>query len=82
MKPGALQAAQRAGAQVVPLHAIARPAWRAGSWDRLTIPKPRAEVVVGYGEPFAVGSGDDAVQEGVDHCRVAMATLEEEMLRH
>jgi len=80
MKPGAVQAAQRAGAQLVPLHAVARPAWRAGSWDRLTIPKPRAEVVVGYGEPFVVGAGDDAVLEGVDRCRVAMATLEEEIL--
>lgn len=79
LKPGAIQAAQRAGAQLVPLHAIARSAWRAGSWDRLTIPKPRAEVLVGYGEPFAVGPGAEAVSQGVERCLQAMASLEAEM---
>ncbi len=79
LKPGAIQAAQRAGAQLVPLHAMASPAWRAGSWDRLTIPKPRARILVGYGEPFVIGPEVDAGTEGVDRCLVAMATLESEM---
>lgn len=79
LKPGAIQAAQRAGAQLVPLHAIARPAWRAGSWDRLTIPKPRARVVVGYGKPFVIEPEVDAGSEGVERCLQAMTTLEAEM---
>jgi lysophospholipid acyltransferase (LPLAT)-like uncharacterized protein len=79
VKPGVIQAAQRAGALVVPLHAVARPVWRAGSWDRLVIPKPRAAVLVGYGEPFRIGKGAAAVTEGIERCAEAMAALEAEM---
>jgi lysophospholipid acyltransferase (LPLAT)-like uncharacterized protein len=80
LKPGVVQAAQRAGALVVPLHAIAHPVWQAGSWDRMVIPKPRADVLVGYGEPFRVGPGTAGLSEGVEQCRQAMATLELEMV--
>lgn len=80
LKPGVIQAAQRAGALVVPLHAIAHPAWRAGSWDRLIVPKPRAEIQVGYGEPFRVDGGTEGVAEGVERCQAAMAALEAEMV--
>lgn len=80
LKPGVIQAAQRAGALVVPLHATAQPVWRAGSWDRMVIPKPRAKVLVGYGEPFRVGTGAEGVSAGVERCRNAMAVLEAEML--
>ena len=79
VKPGVVQAAQRVGAAIVPLHATASPAWRAGSWDRLVIPRPRAEVVVGYGEPLRIGAGSEALAEGVARCREAMIGLEHEM---
>ena len=80
MKPGVVQAAQRAGSLVVPLHAIATPVWEVGSWDRMVIPKPRAEVLVGYGEPFRIAPGPEGVAAGVERCREAMATLEAEMV--
>ncbi len=57
VKPGALAAAERGGAQIVPVHAESRPAWRAGSWDGFLVPPPFARVRVAYGEPFAVGGG-------------------------
>lgn len=79
LKPGVVQAAQRAGALIVPLHAIADPVWHVGSWDRMVIPKPRAAVVVGYGEPFRVADGPSGVTQGVERCREAMLTLEAEM---
>lgn len=79
IKPGVVQAAQRAGAQVIPLHAIAASAWQAGSWDRLAIPKPRTAVLVGYGEPFVIPKGAAEVAPGVRRCQEAMVTLEEEM---
>jgi lysophospholipid acyltransferase (LPLAT)-like uncharacterized protein len=57
VKPGALAAAERGGALIVPVHADSRPAWRAGSWDGFLVPPPFARVRVAYGEPFAVGAG-------------------------
>jgi lysophospholipid acyltransferase (LPLAT)-like uncharacterized protein len=79
LKPGVVQAAQRTGALVVPLHAVAHPVWQVGSWDRMVIPKPRARVVVGYGEGFRIEGGPAGVTAGVERCRLAMEALESEM---
>jgi lysophospholipid acyltransferase (LPLAT)-like uncharacterized protein len=47
--PGALVAAQRAGATIVSVGIAATRAWRLRSWDRFMIPKPFARVTVAYG---------------------------------
>jgi lysophospholipid acyltransferase (LPLAT)-like uncharacterized protein len=47
--PGALVAAQRAGAPVVSVGVAATRAWRLRSWDGFLIPKPFARVTVAYG---------------------------------
>ena len=52
--PGALIAAQRAGAPILPVAAHADSAWRLSSWDSFLIPKPFARVTVAYGEPTRV----------------------------
>ena len=52
--PGALLAAHRAGARILPLAAKASSAWQLGSWDRFMIPKPFARVTIAYGDPMAV----------------------------
>ena len=52
--PGALVAAQRSGAHIVPVAAVADSAWRLKSWDRFMIPKPFARVTVAYGPPTRV----------------------------
>jgi lysophospholipid acyltransferase (LPLAT)-like uncharacterized protein len=54
--PGALIAAQRAGAPIVPIAAHADSAWKLSSWDNFLIPKPFARVTVAYGEPTRVSS--------------------------
>ncbi len=54
--PGALIAAQRSGAPILPVAAAADRAWRLGSWDRFVIPKPFARVTVAYGNPTTVDS--------------------------
>jgi lysophospholipid acyltransferase (LPLAT)-like uncharacterized protein len=46
--PGALIAAQRAGAPVVSVAAGATRAWRLKSWDGFMIPKPFARVTIAY----------------------------------
>jgi lysophospholipid acyltransferase (LPLAT)-like uncharacterized protein len=47
--PGALVAAQRAGATIVSVGIVATRAWRLRSWDGFMIPKPFARVTVAYG---------------------------------
>lgn len=56
--PGALIAAQRAGAPILPIAAHATRAWRLRSWDRFMIPKPFARVIVAYGNPEEVNAPD------------------------
>jgi lysophospholipid acyltransferase (LPLAT)-like uncharacterized protein len=47
--PGALVAAQRAGAPLVSVGVAATRAWRLRSWDAFMIPKPFARVDIAYG---------------------------------
>ena len=63
--PGALVAAQRAGAPIVPCASYADRAWRLRSWDSFLIPKPFARVTVAYGDPAYVeaSSSRDAAAE-------------------
>jgi lysophospholipid acyltransferase (LPLAT)-like uncharacterized protein len=57
--PGALVAAQRAGAPIIAARAVVDRAWRLRSWDRFVIPKPFARVTLLYAAPELV-SGDSA----------------------
>jgi len=52
--PGALVAAHRTGAPLLPIAAHADRAWRLSSWDGFIIPKPFARVTVAYGAPVRV----------------------------
>jgi len=52
--PGALIAAQRSDAAILPVVAVADRAWRLKSWDRFMIPKPFARITVAYGQPTKV----------------------------
>ena len=55
--PGALVAAQRAGAPLLLVSMAVDRAWRLRSWDRFLIPKPFARITVAYGEPAYVAGG-------------------------
>ena len=79
IKPGLVRAAQRAGAAILPLHAVASAEWRFNSWDRLMVPRPCASVAVGYGECFGVAPGDDGLSAGIARCASALETLEREL---
>lgn len=52
--PGALIAAQRTGAAILPVAAHAARAWRLRSWDGFMIPKPFTRLTVAYGPPAYV----------------------------
>jgi lysophospholipid acyltransferase (LPLAT)-like uncharacterized protein len=62
--PGALVAAQRAGAPIVSVGIAATRAWRLRSWDGFLIPKPFARVTVAYGTASVQsGTARDAAAE-------------------
>ena len=79
IKPGVVHAAQRSGAMILPLHATARSAWSANSWDKMFLPKPFAEVQLGYGEPFAVEPGAAGLEAGIAQCAASLACVEREL---
>ena len=56
--PGALVAAQRSDAFILPVAVSANRSWRLKSWDRFMIPKPFARVTIAYGLPTKVESTD------------------------
>ncbi len=74
MKPGALAAAQHAGALVIAAGARASSAWWIQSWDRFCVPRPFAQVDIVYGAAFEVAEGKEAVRQGM--------TVAERALRH
>jgi hypothetical protein len=78
LKPGALVAAQRTGAMILPLHATVDRAWRFDSWDRFMVPRPFAEVTVRYAEPFVVGQGEAGLDAGTERLAAALAALSRE----
>jgi len=65
VKAGAVAAAQAGEVPLLPVHAEARPGWRANSWDRLLVPAPFATVRLAYGEPFRVRRGAEARLQGM-----------------
>jgi lysophospholipid acyltransferase (LPLAT)-like uncharacterized protein len=56
--PGALVAAQRSKALILPVAMAADRAWRLKSWDGFVIPKPFARVTVAYADPERVLAPD------------------------
>ena len=75
--PGALIVAQRTGARLVPITAVAKSAWHLKSWDRFMIPKPFARVVISYGPMTSVDATDvrDAQHEA-ERIKVIMEDAE------
>ena len=54
--PGALIAAQRAGAPVITVGVAVQKAWRLKSWDGFIIPKPFTRVSIAYSDPVQLDS--------------------------
>lgn len=80
MNPGVAWMAKATGRPIVPLgHAVDR-AWHLPSWDRFTIPKPGARVVVNYGEPIHVPRKADVAELArvSEQLRERMLALERE----
>lgn len=56
--PGALVAANRAGAPIIAIAVVASRAWRLRSWDSFLVPRPFARLTVAYSDPVVVAAPD------------------------
>ncbi|MEO8575543.1 MAG: lysophospholipid acyltransferase family protein [Gemmatimonadales bacterium] len=63
--PGAVIAAQRSGAAILPSAAYVDRFWQLSSWDGFIIPKPFARITIAYGTPTFVSADSprDAAEE-------------------
>ncbi len=76
MNPGLAWMARATGFAIVPCGFVCNRAWRARSWDRFTVPKFGAQVVLVYGEPVRVPR--EATPEALEQ---ATALIRERMLQ-
>jgi lysophospholipid acyltransferase (LPLAT)-like uncharacterized protein len=72
VQPGAVAAAQHAGAALLPIGARPSSAWWLGSWDRMCIPKPFSRIDVVYGPPIEVAAGKEGLRRAIDEVRRAL----------
>lgn len=59
---GAAWLAARCGVPILPLGLACDRAWHLSSWDRFTIPRPRARIAIVYGEPLRVAAEADDLE--------------------
>src|SRR6185436_18537879 len=76
-KPGAVAAAQRTGAAIIPVATGTSSAWRSRSWDGFFVPRPFARVRLVYEEPFMVGAGAAAFEAGLHRLQLSLARATE-----
>lgn len=84
VNPGPAWMASVTGFPILIVGAACNRAWRLNSWDHFTIPKPRARVVLSYGEPLWVprGADDAALREASDVLQQRLIAAEEAAFRH
>lgn len=84
MNLGLAWMARATGFPVVPCGLAAERAWHARSWDRLTIAKPRARVVMAYGPAITVdrSGGLAALERATEGLREALLHAEEDAFRY
>lgn len=60
---GAAWLAKATGFPILPLGCVADPVWRLDTWDDFVIPRPRARVVISYGDTLCVPRDADEAQQ-------------------
>lgn len=84
ISPGLAWLARETGHAILPVGMVADRAWKLKNWDRFTIPKLRARVVLSLGEPVRVApDADDAeLARATALVRERMIAAEERAFRH
>lgn len=82
--PGPAWMARETGFPLLPVGCVTDRAWRLNSWDRFTIPKWGARVLVNYAEPIEVApdASDEQLAHATETMRTRMIAAEEEAFRH
>lgn len=82
--PGPAWMARETGFPILPVGCVADRAWRLRSWDRFTIPKWGARVIVSYAEPIEVApdADDEALARATAEMQRRMLAAEEQAFRH
>lgn len=82
--PGPAWMARATGFPILPVGCVTDRAWRLNSWDRFTIPKWGARVLVNYAEPIEVApdASDEDLARATETMRARMIAAEEEGCRH
>jgi hypothetical protein len=84
MNQGPAWMAKATGYPVLPCGFVCDRAWHLASWDRFTIPKPRARVALVYGEPLAVAreAGEAELAAATAELAARMMAAEARGFRH
>lgn len=70
IKPGAVRIAQRTQASIIPTRIIVDRFWQAGSWDKLLIPKPFAEITLSFDTNVIRPPAENAGEEEFERVRL------------
>ncbi len=62
VKPGAIYIASRVGMPIIPVGFAFQKCWRAGSWDRMALPRPGQQARVVLGRPLHVPPGATRIE--------------------
>lgn len=84
VNPGVAWMARQTGLSVHALGVACDRAWRLGSWDRFTIPRPRARVVFAWADPICVAADcpDEGLAAATDALREALLGAERAAFEH
>jgi len=77
-KPGAIIAAQKTGALIVPVASLSTRHWKFFNWDVFYLEKPFGRIEVKYGKPLSFKK-DDNFEDCVNRLTKAINNLEEEV---
>lgn len=78
--PGLAWMSRETGFPVIPCGVACDKAWHAASWDRFTLPKPGAHIIVTYGSPVTLPpeASEDDLTQATDRIRDEMLRCETE----
>ncbi|MFQ6611593.1 MAG: lysophospholipid acyltransferase family protein [Fidelibacterota bacterium] len=77
-KAGAIKAAQKTGAVIIPASGFSTRYWSFENWDTFYVAKPFGKIEIEYGHPIAF-SRDDSFDDCVQQLTKAMNQLEQEV---
>lgn len=81
VQPGCVALAKLLSVPIVPLACGASRHWQVRSWDRLSVPKPRADLLLAYGPPIWL-SADESIEQGVARVQRGMEEISQFAIDH